>query len=433
MTGPTWNTCPSRSSRSGHAGSFTARRSRSVRRRPCSIREILMPGRKYYGDGELFDYDLFSSTVRAERPDGRRSSPRNSLSSPAVSRSSRARRHGAIPCLRQRHPAHAARACRPGLRRDRTPASTGTQAWPSGASRLPNDAGLIFKVLGMETEPVRAAVRAFWSLAREDSDRRTRFPTLSSGRRGAGHDRRTAWTGWWNSNAVGRVRRRLSAGRGQVIFQNNPLTGLLFIVAHRLGRARRGPPSHRRRGGRRARLSRPSRPCCSMSTKARYDRGCSASTASWSGRGADLPRRQRPRCGCTPGGRRCRLDRRDARRRQCHEDVGPAGATFPFVLTTWFLLLAPIPSASYRSPRWGHRQLPHPVDDSPACPQLAPTGRCWNRLRRDRPRFPHQQRRQRPPLRARTARQFGLGCAVRPCRLGRRARTVARPRRRPPI
>jgi urease accessory protein len=36
-----------------------------------------------------------------------------------------------------------------------------------GACRLPNDAGLIFKVLGRETAQVRAQVRAFWAVARE--------------------------------------------------------------------------------------------------------------------------------------------------------------------------------------------------------------------------------------------------------------------------
>src|SRR5579859_5236278 len=32
--------------------------------------EILLAGRKYYADGELFQYDLFSSTIHATRPDG---------------------------------------------------------------------------------------------------------------------------------------------------------------------------------------------------------------------------------------------------------------------------------------------------------------------------------------------------------------------------
>jgi urease accessory protein len=38
--------------------------------------------------------------------------------------------------------------------------------WMAGASLLPNDAGLVYKVLGKETEPVRAKVREFWQLVR---------------------------------------------------------------------------------------------------------------------------------------------------------------------------------------------------------------------------------------------------------------------------
>ena len=37
-----------------------------------------------------------------------------------------------------------------------------------GACRLPNDAGLIFKVLGRETTQVKAKVREFWGLARKE-------------------------------------------------------------------------------------------------------------------------------------------------------------------------------------------------------------------------------------------------------------------------
>jgi urease accessory protein len=37
-----------------------------------------------------------------------------------------------------------------------------------GACRLPNDTGLIFKVLGRETAPVKAKVREFWSIVREE-------------------------------------------------------------------------------------------------------------------------------------------------------------------------------------------------------------------------------------------------------------------------
>jgi urease accessory protein len=37
-----------------------------------------------------------------------------------------------------------------------------------GACRLPNDAGLIFKALGRETAQVKAKVREFWGIAREE-------------------------------------------------------------------------------------------------------------------------------------------------------------------------------------------------------------------------------------------------------------------------
>jgi urease accessory protein len=37
-----------------------------------------------------------------------------------------------------------------------------------GACRLPNDAGLIYKILGRETAQVAAKVRDFWAVAREE-------------------------------------------------------------------------------------------------------------------------------------------------------------------------------------------------------------------------------------------------------------------------
>jgi urease accessory protein len=37
-----------------------------------------------------------------------------------------------------------------------------------GACRLPNDAGLIFKVLGRETAQVKAKVREFWGVVRQE-------------------------------------------------------------------------------------------------------------------------------------------------------------------------------------------------------------------------------------------------------------------------
>jgi urease accessory protein len=37
-----------------------------------------------------------------------------------------------------------------------------------GACRLPNDAGLIFKVVGRETAQVKAKVREFWGVVRQE-------------------------------------------------------------------------------------------------------------------------------------------------------------------------------------------------------------------------------------------------------------------------
>jgi urease accessory protein len=50
---------------------------------------------------------------------------------------------------------------------DQTPAFfQAGEPWAAGASRLPNDAGLIYKIVGMETQPVRQKVREFWTLCR---------------------------------------------------------------------------------------------------------------------------------------------------------------------------------------------------------------------------------------------------------------------------
>jgi urease accessory protein len=42
------------------------------------------------------------------------------------------------------------------------------EQWAAGASKLPNDAGLIYKVVGMETAVVRARIREFWAIVREE-------------------------------------------------------------------------------------------------------------------------------------------------------------------------------------------------------------------------------------------------------------------------
>ncbi|MFO0919863.1 MAG: urease accessory protein UreD [Planctomycetaceae bacterium] len=129
--------------------------------------EILMGGRKHYGDGELFEYDLFSSTIQAARPDD---SPLFIEKFIVRPRDNSVRQAGImgpydvfgnVVLLTPKH--HADRIF------EQVPAVfDAEEQWASGASRLPHDAGLIYKIVGMETEVVRSKVREFWSLVREE-------------------------------------------------------------------------------------------------------------------------------------------------------------------------------------------------------------------------------------------------------------------------
>ncbi|WP_328382987.1 urease accessory protein UreD [Micromonospora zamorensis] len=141
--------------------------------------EVLQPGRKYYRDGELFAYDLFSSSLGAERPDGRQLFVEKFVVAPGqfpVARlgvMDRFHIFGNVVLLAS--PERAARV----YERTSTPVWDEETPLASAVSRLPNDAGLIFKVLGQETEPVRAAVRAFCVAAREEVTGRTFPPAFS--------------------------------------------------------------------------------------------------------------------------------------------------------------------------------------------------------------------------------------------------------------
>jgi urease accessory protein len=63
--------------------------------------------------------------------------------------------------------------CTPANKAERVHARIGAevdleQGVAFGACRLPNDAGLVFKVLGRETLQVKEKVRDFWGIAREE-------------------------------------------------------------------------------------------------------------------------------------------------------------------------------------------------------------------------------------------------------------------------
>jgi urease accessory protein len=129
--------------------------------------ELLEPGRKHYGEGELFEYDLYSSAVTVDRPNGASLFTEKLVSEP------------------WRHPVRHAgvmekfdvfanvtlvtprRHTQQIFEQVVSAADTGAECM-AGASRLPHDAGLVYKVLGMETEPVKSKVRAFWDLVRRE-------------------------------------------------------------------------------------------------------------------------------------------------------------------------------------------------------------------------------------------------------------------------
>lgn len=127
--------------------------------------EILLPGRKYYGDGELFAYDVYSAAFTAVRPDGTELCAEKLLIEPGRFAPDRAGvmggYHVVATVMLITPPAHAARV----LAQFPATVHTGLAA---GASRLPNDAGLVYRVLGLESEPVRDQVREFWAAVRRE-------------------------------------------------------------------------------------------------------------------------------------------------------------------------------------------------------------------------------------------------------------------------
>jgi urease accessory protein len=131
----------------------------------CS--EILMPGRKYHGDGELFDYDLYSCTLTGERPDGSELFTEKFVVEPWRHPVQQVGVMGGFHVLGNvllvTPKEHADRI----FERVAAGVETGA-ACVSGASRLPNDAGLVFKVLGVERQAVQAQVRQFWSHVRHE-------------------------------------------------------------------------------------------------------------------------------------------------------------------------------------------------------------------------------------------------------------------------
>ncbi|MET0598213.1 MAG: urease accessory protein UreD [Mesorhizobium sp.] len=127
--------------------------------------EVLTGGRKHYAEGEAFAYDVFSSHVSAARPDGSSLFTERFVVEPARYDVSRLGLMGdfhvfgnliVLTPTAHLEPLLAAIA----------PRFDAEAGLAMGASRLPRDAGLAYKVLGHEAAPVVAAIRQVWDLVR---------------------------------------------------------------------------------------------------------------------------------------------------------------------------------------------------------------------------------------------------------------------------
>lgn len=128
--------------------------------------EIFTGGRKYYKDGEMFEYDILSVCSHGERPDGRQLFREKFVIDPNVSDP---RQFGVmgrfeifanVIVMTPPDKAEEIYARTPAfIDRDKTLAA--------GITKLPNDAGLLYKVIGNDSGTVKRMVREFCSTVRQ--------------------------------------------------------------------------------------------------------------------------------------------------------------------------------------------------------------------------------------------------------------------------
>lgn len=129
--------------------------------------EILMSGRKYHHTDERFGFDVYSSTIKAQDQNQRELmseryvlTPHNEdLNNIGVMQGFDIFANVILLTPQIYHNRIVARV---------PPCFDESQGIASGVSRLPNNAGLIFKVLGNDTAVIKDAVRHFWCVAREE-------------------------------------------------------------------------------------------------------------------------------------------------------------------------------------------------------------------------------------------------------------------------
>lgn len=127
--------------------------------------EIYMAGRKYYEKAESYDYDIISVTTHGDRPDGTQLFREKFIIDPAKVSPRQLGVMGKYDVFANvvvMTPKESAdkiyEATKAFIDRDKNLAA--------GITHLPNDAGLLYKVVGMEPAPVKKLVREFCSTVR---------------------------------------------------------------------------------------------------------------------------------------------------------------------------------------------------------------------------------------------------------------------------
>lgn len=127
--------------------------------------EIFMGGRKYYKEGELFAYDILSVCTHGERPDGEQLFREKFIIDPKRSPIRDVGvMHGydVFANVLVMTPPDKAEA----IYNSVEPFIDSNKHLAAGITHLPNQAGLLYKVLGMEPGPVKKIVREFCSQVR---------------------------------------------------------------------------------------------------------------------------------------------------------------------------------------------------------------------------------------------------------------------------
>ena len=129
--------------------------------------EIYMSGRKYFGQGETFRYDILSVCTRAERPDGAPLFREKFIVRPAE------RTPRTLGSMAGYDVFANVVVLTPAEHADRIDEATPAfidqkRRLAAGITRLPNGAGLLYKALGDETEPVKKLIRRFCSTVRSE-------------------------------------------------------------------------------------------------------------------------------------------------------------------------------------------------------------------------------------------------------------------------